>query len=178
MKTVKEMSQAELAAHVQSHLREQGIEVVLSGGATVAIYSGGEYVSLDLDLVNVYFAKRRKIVEAMDGIGFSQEGRHFGHPDTGYFVEFPPGPLAIGESQVKEITEMTLETGMLRVISPTECVKDRLVQYYHWADLQCLEQACMVAAQNPIDLDEIESWSQLEGKLDAFNYIKGRLRKA
>jgi hypothetical protein len=33
MKSIKEMTQGELAAFIQSHLREKGIDVVLSGGA-------------------------------------------------------------------------------------------------------------------------------------------------
>ncbi len=54
MKSISEMDQAELAAYVQSHLRKKGIHVVLSGGATVALYSEGRYVSKDLDMVNIY----------------------------------------------------------------------------------------------------------------------------
>jgi len=65
MKSIKEMTQGELAALVQSNLREKGIDVVLSGGASVSIYSSNRYVSLDLDLVNPYFAKRRALRETM-----------------------------------------------------------------------------------------------------------------
>lgn len=51
MKTVNKMTQAELAAYVQSHLQTKGISVILSGGAPVAIYSENKYVSADIDLV-------------------------------------------------------------------------------------------------------------------------------
>jgi hypothetical protein len=61
MKTIKEMTQGELGAYIQSHLRQKGIEVVLSGGAAVGIYSNNLYVSKDLDFVNVYAANRRTI---------------------------------------------------------------------------------------------------------------------
>jgi hypothetical protein len=175
MKSVKEMSQAELAAYVQSSLREKGIDVVLSGGATVAIYSEGEYVSMDIDLVNAHFAKVKEIKKAMEGIGFSRLGRHFEHPDTDYYVEFPPGPLTIGDRNIETISEIAFETGSLRVISPTDCVMDRLSHYYHWGDRQSLAQAEMVAARNPIDLDDVLRWSQSEGKLDEFNQIRARL---
>ncbi len=178
MKPIGEMDQAELAAYVQTHLREKGIQVVLSGGAATVLYTSGAYVSMDIDLVNVYLTKRGELVAAMEEIGFSQQGRHFGHPGSAYFVEFPSGPLAIGNSPVREIHEIVLETGLLRVISPTECVKDRLVQYYHWGDRQCLAQAEMVAVQNHIDLEEIEAWSRSEGKLDAFKEFKAHLGKS
>jgi len=70
MKSIREMTQAELAAHVQSHLRKVGIEVILSGGAAVGIYSKNKYVSKDIDLVNTKFTKRKRIEEAMHEIGF------------------------------------------------------------------------------------------------------------
>jgi len=41
--------------------------------------------------------------------------------------------------------------------------------------MQCLEQAILVAADNEVDLEEIERWSGHEGMLDEFITIKGRL---
>lgn len=160
MKSIKKMTNAELAAFVESRLREKGIDVVLSGGACVSIYSEGKYVSMNLDLVNARFAMRREIRAVMQEIGFHEEGRHFRHPDTEFLVEFPPGPLAVGQEPVKKVDEINLATGVLRIISPTDCVKDRLAGYYHWNDLQCLEQASLVAEANKIDLPEIERWSK------------------
>jgi hypothetical protein len=43
MKPVNEMSLGELAAYVSSHLRNNGIRAVLSGGACVSIYSENRY---------------------------------------------------------------------------------------------------------------------------------------
>ncbi len=175
MKSIKEMTQGELAAFVQSHLREKGIDVVLSSGASVSIYTSNRFVSLDLDLVDLYLAKRRGLRETIQEIGFHEEGRHFKHPDTQFFVEFPPGPLAVGTEPVKEVNELKFSTGMLRIISPTDCVKDRFAGYYHWDDLQCLEQAVLVAQTNRIDLEDIERCSEVEGKLDEFRRISDQL---
>jgi hypothetical protein len=178
MKAVKEMTNAELAAFTESALRERGIDVVLSGGACVSIYSENRYVSMDLDLINHRFAKRPEIREAMRAIGFREEGRHFTHPESDFFVEFPAGPLAVGEEPVRKIAEIELDTGTLRLISATDCVKDRLVAYYHWNDAQCLEQAVLVAQAKEIDVDEVERWSEAEGKLDEFGRIRHRLAPA
>ena len=175
MKSIKEMTQGELAAFIQTHLRKKEIDVILSGGATVSIYSSNRYISWDLDLINPYSTKRRMLRETMQELGFHEEGRHFEHPDTQFFVEFPPGPLAVGVEPVKQIDEIKFSTGMLRIISPTDCVKDRLAAYYHWDDLQCLEQAVLVAQANKIDLAEIERWSAGEGKLDEFRRIRDQL---
>ena len=177
MKSVGKMTQGEFGAFIQSHLREKGIEVILSGGAAVAIYSNNKYVSKDLDLINIYGVNRRKIRDTMTAIGFYEDGRYFRHPDSQFFVEFPPGPLAIGEEPVKQIVEKKLSTGVLKVISPTDCVKDRLAAYYHWGDQQSLLQAILVSQRNKIDVDEIRRWSRAEGKLKEFKEIERRLTK-
>jgi hypothetical protein len=116
-------------------------------------------------------------MNAMQKIGFTQDGRHFHHPDSKFIIEFPNGPLSVGEEPVKEIREISFETGTLRVISPTDCVKDRLCAYYFWGDLQALEQAIMVVENNSVDVDEIQRWSQHEGKSLGFEQFKSRLSR-
>jgi len=51
MKSIADMSLGEIAAFVCSHLRKHGINVVLSGGACVSIYTTNRYQSYDLDFV-------------------------------------------------------------------------------------------------------------------------------
>jgi hypothetical protein len=164
MKKIKSMSQVELAAYVQDSLQAEGIHVVLSGGSAVSFYSSNKYVSKDLDLINTSFSRRSKIKMVMEGLGFTEKGRYFIHPETTFFVEFPDGPLSVGEEPVKEISEFELSTGTLKVLSPTDCVKDRLCAFYFWNDLQGLEQAVLVAKNQQVDLKEIKRWSKVEGK--------------
>jgi hypothetical protein len=172
MKPIKEMNQAELAAYIQEHLRAREIEVILSGGAVVGIYSDGKYVSKDIDLVNARFADRHRIETAMQEIGFIAIGRHFEHPDSDQIIEFPSGPLSLGSDKVTQIEEIELETGILRTLSPTDCVKDRLSHYFHWGDQQCLVQAKLVAANHPIDVNDVRKWSMREGKGAEYEEIK------
>jgi hypothetical protein len=72
---------------------------------------------------------------------------------------------------------MKFRTGTLRIISPTDCIKDRLAHYYHWGDRQCLQQAILVASRHKVDLDVIQSWSRAEGELDEYERIKEDLQK-
>jgi hypothetical protein len=177
MKPVGHMTPGELAAFVQATLEQQGIDVVLSGGMAVQIYSANQYTSRDLDLVPLTYGKRRVIKAAMQAIGFREEGRHFTHPATKLLVDFPPGPLTVGDEPVKKIREIRFSTGVLRLISPTDCVKDRLGWYYHMKDRQSLEQAVMVAQNQKIQLREIRRWSEHEGQLGEFQKIEGRLKR-
>jgi hypothetical protein len=178
MKGIREMRMAELAAYLATQLNQRNIDVVLSGGACVSIYSDNRYVSADIDLVNAGLVRRRIIREAMRELGFQEERRSFTHPDTAFLIEFPAGPLSIGEEPVKQLAEMRFDTGSLRLLSPTDCVKDRLAGYYHWQDLQSLEQAMMVALSHRVDLAEIERWSKLEGYAEKFKEILRRFVKS
>ena len=175
------MSLGELAAFVCSYLKNRDIHAILSGGGCVSIYTTNQYQSFDLDFVENHSTSRRRIKEFLAELGFYEENRYFKHPETVFFVEFPPGPLAVGNEPVKEILQMEFATGQLLMISPTDCVKDRLAGYYHWDDQQCLEQALLVAESRDIDIEEIERWSGREGKEAEFSqtlpYFQEALKK-
>ena len=176
MKNIAKMNEAELSASVQTHLKKAGIDVVLSGGSTATIYSENKYISKNLDLVNVYAANRRNIKDMMSELDFREEGRYFTHAETKLFIEFPAGPLAIDEEPVKEIVEREVTTGTLRIISPTDCVKDRLAAYYHWNDKQCLIQAKFVSQTQDVNLEEVRAWSERKGMQVKFEEIKEQLK--
>ncbi len=159
MKKIKDMSMRELGGLICDALMAKEIHVTLSGGSCVEIYSRGEYTSWDLDFINQYNEQFKKIHAVMQALGFKEHNRYFVHEDTPYFVEFPSGPLGVGDAPVEEIAEIDTEAGVLRLLTPTDCVKDRLAAYYHWNDEQCLEQAIWVARENEIDLKAIQEWS-------------------
>ena len=175
MKQIKNMSQSQLAACIQDALEKEEIKVVLSGGSAVSFYSSDQYVSKDLDLINVSFAKRSEIKLVMEKLGFKEKGRYFINPETQFFVEFPDGPLSVGEEPVREISEFELATGILKIISPTDCVKDRLCAYYFWNDQQGLAQAILVSKSQNVNLKEIKRWSKTEGKEKEYEIFKHKL---
>jgi hypothetical protein len=177
VKEVRDMNLGELAAFVCSHLRKNGIQVTLSGGGCVSIYTTNRYHSYDLDFIQNW-TDRKRVREVLREIGFHEEHRYFKHPETRFWVEFPPGPLAVGDEPVKKVVQREFSTGQLQLLSPTDCVKDRLAGYYPWGDRQCLEQALLVAESNDIDLAEIERWSRHEGKADEFVPILPQLQEA
>jgi hypothetical protein len=177
MKSIAKMTQAEVAAYVQSHLRKKGIVVILTGGAAVAIYTGNRYVSADIDMVDMTFSDRKKMIAAMEEIGFYEKNRYFIHPDTKHIIEFPPGPLSVGDEPIKQVEEMMFSTGTLQVISATDCVKDRLAAFYFWKDLQSLSQAILVAKNSPVDMQEIRRWSRTVGHPSEFMFFQDEMAK-
>ena len=110
----------------------------------------------------------------MEEISFVKEGKHYRHSDSRYIVEFVAGPLSIGKEPVSKIDELKLATGTLKLLSPTDCVKDRLAAYYFWDDGQGLAQAILISKVQHIDIDEVERWSDVEGMLEKFDRIKSQ----
>ena len=93
MKKIGLMTQAELAAYAQTALRKDGINVVLTGGAAVALYSDGKYTSRDLDFVDLGFASFQKIKSVMNALNFRQAGKHFESAETDHIIEFVASPF-------------------------------------------------------------------------------------
>lgn len=151
----KEMNNLEIVSFICQELLDIGVKTTLSGGFCVEIYSFGEYTSMDIDLIDQSMFKHKEIKKKMLELGFVEEGKHFRHPDMQYTVEFPVSPLAIGQELVKEISEIETEYGVLRLITPTDSVKDRLAAYFFWNDERSLEQAILVALKNDIDFENV-----------------------
>lgn len=159
------ISIVELAAMVSAALRDAGITATLSGGAAVTIYADNEYLSGDLDFVTN--ARIGAISTALAPLGFVRlsGARQLEHPNTNLYVEFPPGPLAFGETSVPDSEAATLETadGPVRIVTPTQLVMDRLAAYVHWRDGQSLDQAVMVVRKQAIDWEQLRAWAAREG---------------
>ncbi len=77
---------------------------------------------------------------------------------------------------MKEISEFQLATGTLRIVSATDCVKDRLCAFYFWNDQQGLAQAVLVAQSQNVDLKEIKRWSKAENKEREYEIFEDRLK--
>lgn len=172
----KEMKPIEIASFICSELLKVDIPTTLSGGFCVEVYSFGEYTSMDIDLVDQSLFKHNQIKKKMAALGFKQEGKNFRHPDMSYTVEFPSSPLAIGEEIIQEedIAEIETEYGVLRILSPTDCVKDRLAAFYFWKDERALEQSLLVAQRQKedIDIENIRKWSLKEGEIEKFKIFE------
>lgn len=167
----------EVAATVSEALAAAGITAVLSGGAAVQIYSEGLYVSRDLDFVSP--AGHRELDVVLRGLGFSRaSGRHYVHEVVPYTLEFPPWPLAVGSELIREWTELAVGKIKVRILTPTQCVMDRLAAFYFWRDRQALDQAVLVATRNEVDIALVERWSKREGRDEHFQEFLTGLARA
>ncbi len=71
------MSLQDFAIFVAEMLKQKNIDVILTGGAVVSIYSEGKYVSKDADFLSV--SDHQIIKTVMLEAGFKSEGKDFYH---------------------------------------------------------------------------------------------------
>jgi hypothetical protein len=153
----------EVAVAVGAHLASRGIRAVLTGGACVAIHTA-TYVSKDADFVLQGRVSQRDLEEALRELGFVRKGAEYVHPEVPFTVEFPPGPLSIGDDLSIVPAVLSLGHSATLGLSATDSCRDRLAAFYHWNDRQALALAVEIARVRPVDFDLIRDWSAREGK--------------
>jgi hypothetical protein len=154
-------------------LAEMQIEVTLVGGGVATIYTGGKYESGDLDFI--YDSDIKKAKQALLKLGFEDTGKSFSHPDSSFTVEFVGSFIEIGEDA--NITPVEYNK-TVKILNPTDCVKDRLASYIYHESEAAFDAACIVIERNNVCLREVYRWSLNEGKqgLKAFKEVCKELK--
>lgn len=167
----------ELAFIVCTALNRNGTTAVLSGGGAATIYAPEAYQSRDLDFVLSYWSSfGGESDRPLRDLGFEARGGTYRHQDTIFTVEFPAGPLAVGDELIDSWATLTDQDYLLHIITPTDSVRDRLAWFLFNNDYAGLDQALSVARSQPVDLDRIEEWCKREGREDKFAVFSHRLQ--
>ena len=97
-------------------------------------------------------------------LGFQpSKSRYYKHPECPHlFLEFPKGPVEIGDEFPITPDELEVEGRTLRLLSPTDSVKDRLAGYIHWQSRANFDQAVLICRRQAdrIDLKAVRSWCE------------------
>ena len=174
----KTCTEKELWEYVASHLSKNGIQTILVGGAVVSIYSEGAYKSGDLDFVlETYLSD--KLPKVLKEIGFERKsGRHYKHPHCKHlFVEFQNPPAGIGEDTQIKADKRNVNGVIIKIFSPTDCIRDRLASYIHFKTQDGLDQALLVAQKHPFNLSKVKKWCTSEGGIKEFSDFEREFKK-
>jgi hypothetical protein len=178
LKITRRSTIANVAAVVAGALRDAGFVAVLTGGACATIYSAGAYQSHDLDFIIRDGGNRRALDDAMASAGFTRDHDRYVHKSTDFYVEFPRGPLSIGDDVEITPVELRVARGRTLALSPTDACRDRLAAFYHWSDRQSLGSAIAIARRHRVRMALIERWSAREGHTEKFAEFRAALRAA
>ncbi|MBV9648110.1 MAG: hypothetical protein JO043_11645 [Candidatus Eremiobacteraeota bacterium] len=156
----------DIAFIVCDALQKHGTVAVLTGGSAATFYTPESYASDDIDFIITFRAQGA--AKVLRDIGFLERSGAYVHPASKYLVEFPPGPLAVGDDLITVWDTVEKSDRTLHVITRTDCVRDRLAAYYHWNDYRSLHVACDVARSGAVDWNVIRNWSDREGHMMKF----------
>ncbi len=171
----KNTSLLELAFIIGKTMKDNGINAVLVGGSVVSFYTENKYMSYDLDYISSHNAT--EISHVLSQIGFKKEGRYYKHENTDFFIEFPAGPVSVGDTILDDFNEIETQDGYVKLLKPVHAVMDRLAAFYYWSDWQSLKQAIMIIKNVDVDISEIKKWSQSEGQIEKYNIFIQLLEK-
>lgn len=168
----KRSSLSAVALVVADSLARHGIRAVLTGGACAAVHAKGKVLSRDVDFVLTNDVPQSALDEAMGAVGFVRRRDRYVHRVSEIFVEFPRGPVAIGED-VRIVPVILRRNGLIAlVLSPTDSCRDRLAAFYHWRDRSSLRAAVQIAKANRVSMQVIRRWSEREGAAVAFDEFR------
>jgi hypothetical protein len=68
----------------------------------------------------------------------------------------------LGHEEPKEHNELKTHVGTLKLLTPTNCIKDRLCAYLYHGGEECFSQAIAVAHKNEIDKENLLKWAAKE----------------
>ena len=88
----------DVAFAVCTALHRAGFTVVLTGGSAATFYAPEAYQSKDLDFVVTL--KGTAGEAALLFLGFERKGDFYVHEHSPLSLDFPPGPLGIGEDLI------------------------------------------------------------------------------
>lgn len=155
----------DVAFAVSAALEENGIGAVLTGGSAAALYEPQMYMSYDADFVLEGDEPLHRVADALRAIGFVRDGasRIFVHSASKFTVDFPKGPLAVGGEYVRRTALLERCGKRLRILTRSDCVRDRLSHYYFWNDYPALNAAAAVAAPlGDEEMQDVRAWTERE----------------
>jgi hypothetical protein len=162
---------------VAEALRAMQADAVLTGGSAATIYAPDAYTSLDADFVFSRQPDRVSLENTLAAIGFrkSKTPGMFEHTKSKYTLDFPKGPLAVGGDYVRTTQTVIRHGRTLQVLTPTDCVRDRLAHFFFWDDYTALTTAVAVM-QSPygseVDFDAVRTWAEREGIKSGVDYAR------
>jgi len=169
-----------LAARISSKLGEHGIRTVLCGGSCVAIYAAGKYVTRDFDFVLSSSYPDHDVAAALSEVGYRPDpsvSGAFTNPTEEMVVDIRPAPPSLGDEPIGEPAVLAAGRYKLVLLSPTDCVKDRLTHFFYYGDRQGREQAILVCLARRVNMREVGRWSRAEGQGSNFAEFRRELNR-
>lgn len=159
-----------IAFKVCTVLEQFGVTAVLTGGSAATVYAPDVYQSRDADFIAYVVRRATDFRAAIAALGFTEQGGTYFHPAVPTTLDFPGEDIRIGSELVERYATMKEAGFVLHILTPTDCVRDRLASFFWYRDRSALAAARGVAQARPSDVDlaEIKDWAARHGEAGNF----------
>ncbi len=163
---------AALCEWIQNLYPDNEDKPVLVGGSAVELYTGGAYITGDMDFVGIVSPEVEKKLRTS---GFIKKGRHWIHEGGKLYIEFPGDGLTGGD----EALEVLIGDHSIIIISPEDIVVDRLSAWLFWRSLVDGVNAFLLyrAQHETFDHNRLEDRAQAAEATRALNAVKDLHKK-
>lgn len=159
--------QLRAAAVITRVLERFGDHAVVVGGSAVSFYTGGAYLSRDVDLITTMSGNQ--LVEVLAALGFERRDGAWVHAETDVIVDFPAPPLA---GDPERITRVQTDDGPVAVIGIEDLLVDRLNAVVHWKDTESREWCIsMLALHKDLEMEYLRRQAESAGVGDELQAV-------
>jgi hypothetical protein len=151
----------EVAAVITAAMAEFGVEPVVVGGLAVTYWSGGRFITTDIDFL---LPRLPNIEERVQELGFVRKGRYWEYPGSEVAFEIPDQQLEPGDESERIRTK---SGGHVRVITLEDMVLWRVREFLHWEAVRGFHQALYLLGNPRLDRVRLERRAVEEGLADA-----------
>lgn len=155
-------------AWLTKRLKETGSSTmpILVGGGAVAVYTGGNYATADIDII---YGNTKALNDILLPEGFQKEGRYWYNDEIDIVLEAPSGPPPV------RTTPIVIESETVYVTSLEEIIIDRLNSYKYGRNKEDLVWAqTMFGLAVEKDVDYMKQRAREEDLLDALDLLLNR----
>lgn len=142
--------------------------LMIVGGSAIEIYTGGAYVSGDVDYVT---ESRAAVARVLSGWSFKDEGKWFSKKDWSLFVDVME-TRGTGSRRLSRV--IVTKVGPFRIAAIEDLLIKRVREAVNWQDREeAFDQAVLLARHaDKVDWDYIDFYAKDEGWLPQLAELK------
>lgn len=150
----------------ESGLGTDGLMIV--GGSAIEVYTGGAYVSGDVDYVTT---SRARIASVLRRWNFKEEGKWFSKREWGLFVDVMETP---GSGSRRLTRVITTRAGPFRIAAVEDLLIKRVREAVNWPDREeAFDQAILLARYaTAVEWEYLEFFAKKEGWLPQLRELR------
>ena len=150
----------EAAVTIATAFNREGIAAMLTGPAASAIHTQDRRACRHLNYALTPPVSASRLASALRYLGFdaSPAASSRAHADAGFSIALTDEPVTLGKGDPVIGQTLQLKNGFVRVLSPTDCCRESLLQWKATQAEADLSSAVEIAARCDISMPIMRAW--------------------